>query len=91
VADCPLGARVLALDQLAHRLLDDVVHDVGGRVINPARLLDLGLLLDFGPVARRQPNYLPQELFVHLAQDVGRKNGELVRAVGVVQVLEYVL
>ena len=37
-----------------------------------------------------QPDNLAQELFIHLAQNVGRQHGKFIRAVGVVQALDNV-
>ena len=50
--------RGLAIEQLAHRLLDDVVDDVGGRVVDAAGLLDLGFVLHYRTVALGESNYL---------------------------------
>ena len=80
-----------ALQQLAHGLPHDGIHDVGGRVEDAAGLAHLRLLLHLGPVPGGQADHLAQELLVDLAQDVGRQHGELVGAVGVVEALEDVL
>ena len=64
----------LAFDELAHGLPDDVVHNVAGGVIDAARLLDLWLLLDLGPMGGSQANDLAHELLVHLAQDLDRQH-----------------
>ena len=80
--------RVVLLENRAYGLLHDVVHDVGRRVVDAARLADLRLLFDSGLVTPRQPDHLSEKLFVDLAQDVGRKNRELVGAVWVVEVAE---
>ncbi len=53
--------------QLPDGVLDDVVHDVGGRVVDPARLLYLGLVLDLGLMAGREADDLAQKLLVDLA------------------------
>ena len=82
---------VLPSSRLAHRVLDDVVDDVGRRVVDAARLLDLGLVLDHGVVPGREADHLAQKLLVDLAEDVGRQDGELVGALGVVEALEDVL
>ena len=81
----------LALQEHSHRVLDDVVHDVRRGVVDPACLAHLGLCLDHRAVARGEPDDLAQELLVHLAQDVGGQDGELVRAVRVVEAAEDVL
>jgi len=75
----------LALDELTDGLLDDVIHDVGGGVVDAARPFDLRLLLHFGPVGRSQTDDLAQELLVHLAQDLGGEHREFVGGLGVVQ------
>ena len=87
VEDAQLGGLLgrLALEQLADRVLDDVVDDVGRRVVDAAGLLDLGLVLDHGAVAGREADHLAEELLVDLAEDVGGQHAELVGAVGVVQ------
>ncbi len=81
----------LPFEELADRVLDDVVHDVGRGVVHAASLAHLGFLLDHRPAPRRQADDLAQELLVHLAQDVRRQDGELVGAVRVVQAAEDVL
>ncbi len=79
------------LQQFADRMFDDVVHDVGRRVIDAAGLFDLGLLLDDGPMAFGQANHLAEELLVDLPEDVGGKHGKLVWAIGVVEAFDDVL
>jgi len=58
-----------ALQQPAHRLLHNIIHDVAGGVIDSARLAHLGLFLHLRLVTGRQPDDAPQELLVHLPQD----------------------
>ena len=82
---------VLPSSSLPTVLLDDVVDDVGGRVVDAAGLLDLRLVLDHGAVAGGQADDLAEELLVDLAEDVGGQDGELVGAVGVVEAAEDVL
>ena len=72
-------------------MLHDIVHDVGGGVVNATRLPHLGLLFHLGPVSRGEANDLAQELLVHLAKDICRQHGELVRAVGIVKLTNDVL
>jgi hypothetical protein len=72
-------------------VLNDVIDDVGGRIIDAARLADLGLFLDPGLVAGREADYFAEELFIHLAEDVRGEDRELVGAVGVVEAFEDVL
>ena len=93
VEDLEVGSllRRRPLQQLADRVLDDVVNDVGGRVVDAAGLLDLRLVLDLGAVPLRQPDDLAEELLVDLPEDVGGKHRELVRRVGVVEVADDVL
>ena len=83
------GSRILSLaaclgvlpsSSLPTVCLDDVVHDVGGRVVDAAGLLDLGLFLDHGAVAFGEADDLAEELLVDLAEDVGGEDGELVGA-----------
>ena len=64
---------VLPSSKFADGLLDDVVHDVGGRVIDAAGLLDFGLVLDHRAVAFGQADDLAEELLIDLAEDVGRR------------------
>ena len=85
----PLDGAVL--EQLTDGVFDDVVHDTGGRVVDPAGLLHLRFLFHDGPVAFGQADDLAQELLVHLAEDVGRQDRELVGAVRVVEPLDDVL
>ena len=42
--------RALPRDGDAHRVFDDVGHNIGGGVIDPTRLFDFRLFLDFGLV-----------------------------------------
>ena len=81
----------LAFEQTAHRVLDDVVDDVGRRVVDTAGLLDLGLVLDHGAVPGRETDYLAEELLVDLTEDIGRQDAELIGALRVVEAPEDVL
>ena len=74
-ASCPFAS------SLPDRVLDDVIDDVGGRVVDAAGLLTSGFSSTL-PGAAGQPDHLAQELLVDLAEDFGRQHGELVRAVG---------
>ncbi len=65
-------------------MLDDVVYDVGGRVVDAAGLLDLGLLLDLGAVAGGQPDDLTEELLVDGPQNISADYRELVGALRIV-------
>ena len=82
---------VLPSHKLPDGVLDDVVDDVGGRVVDAAGFADLGLFLDLGLVAGREPDDLAEELLVDLAEDFGRQDGELVGAFGVVEPADDVL
>ncbi len=78
----------LAFEELADRLLDDVVHDVGRGVVDAAGLADLRLLLDDGVVAAGavfETDHLPQKLLVDLPEHVHRQHGELVGALRVAE------
>jgi hypothetical protein len=79
-------AGALAFQELSDGVFDDVVHDVGRRVVDASRLADLGLLLDHGPVAAPgQPDHLPQELLVDLPEHVHRQHRELVGTLRIVE------
>ena len=69
-----------ALDLLTDRVLDDVIDDIGGRVIDPPRLAHLRLFLDFGLVPRCQADDLAQEALVNRPQDLDRQDAEMIRA-----------
>src|SRR3989304_5068936 len=82
-----LGRR-LAFQELAHRVLDDIVDNICRGVIYPPSLADLRLLLDFGLMAFGEPDDLAQELLVHLAEDFGGKHREFVGALGIIEALD---
>ena len=67
---------------------DDVVHDVGGGVIDAAGFFDFGLGFNFGAVAGGEGDDLAEELFVNVAEDVGGQDGKFVRTVGVIEAAE---
>ena len=69
-------------------MFDDVIDDVGGGVEDAAGFLDFGFVFDDGMVAGGQTDDLAEELFIDLAEDVGRQDGKFVGAVGVVEVAE---
>ena len=77
--------RSFALAQFPHRVLNDVLHDIGRGVINPSSLLDLGLFFNSGLVTSGKTNDFTQELLVDVAQDVSAQDGEFIRAFGVVE------
>ena len=64
-------------EQFAHGLLDDVFHDVARRVINPARLAHLRLVLDHRAAAVRADD-LAEKPFVDRAEDFDRDVAEFV-------------
>ena len=72
-------------DERAGGLADDVVHDVGGRVVDAAGFADLGLFLDLHLVGAVELDDLAEELFVDVAEDVGGDDGEGVGALGPVE------
>src|SRR2546426_5985768 len=76
------------IKQLSHGVLDDVIDDVGGRVINAAGLFDLRFFLNDGAMSFRQPDDFAKELLIDLAKNVGGQRGEDVRRFGVVKTPE---
>ena len=91
IADPALGAGLFAFHQPADGVFNDIVHDVGGGVVNPAGLAHLRLVLDFGLVAGGQADDLAQKFFIDLAEDIGREHGKLVGAVRVVEIFKNIL
>ena len=75
-------------EQFADGVLDDVVDDVGGGVIDAAGFFDFGFVFDFGAVGFGEGDDFAEELFIDLAEDVGGEDGEFVGGVGVVEVFE---
>jgi len=66
----PQGCRLLqslSFQKRPNGILHNVLDDVGRRVLDPARLLHLRLVLDHGIVAFIQPDDLAQKLLVNLA------------------------
>ena len=81
--------RALALDLLADGVLDDVVDDVGGSVVDAAGLAHLGFFLDLGLVPGGQADDLAQEALVDRAQDLHGQDAEVVgRAVLEIEALQ---
>jgi hypothetical protein len=76
------------VDESADCVLDDVLDDVGGGVVNAAGFFDFGFFFDDGVMALGEANDFAEELFVNLAEDIGRKSGEDVWALGIVEALE---
>ena len=66
--------RRLLLQQFADGVLDDVIDDVRGRVINAARFFDLGFVFDLRLMAFGEADDFAEELFVNLAENVGWQN-----------------
>src|SRR5438105_4703348 len=73
--------------RFSHRVLDDVIDDVAGRVVVAAGLLHLGLVFDFGLMLLGQANHLAEELLVDLTENLGRKHGKRIRADRVVKIV----
>ena len=69
------GAEVL--EEFADGVLDDVVDDVGGGVVDAACFFDFGFFFDDDGAAFGDDD-LSEELFVDLAEDVGGEDGEFV-------------
>ncbi len=80
--------RFLPFEELAHRILHDVIHDIRWRVVDAARLLDLRLFLYPGPMPRCEVDDLAQELLIYLAEDISGKDGKFIGTFGIVKALE---
>ena len=65
-------------------MFNDVVHDMRRRVVDPARFLDFRFFLDHCSMPLGEADHFPQKLLVDLAENIGRENRELVRAVGII-------
>ncbi len=77
--------RRFVFQQFADGVLNDVIDDVGRRVIDAARFLDLRLVVDSCLMSFGEADDFAEELFVDLTEDVGGENRELVRAVGIIK------
>jgi hypothetical protein len=90
VEDAQLGDLLgcLALHELSDSLPDNVIHDVSGRVIDSARFLDLGLVLDDAVVSGCEPDDLAKELLVNMAEDIGRDDRKLIGTFRIIKPLE---
>ena len=75
----------LAFAQCTDGVLDDVLDDIGRRVIDTARFLDLRLLLHLRLMPGREPDDLPQKLFIDLAENFRGEHGKLVGTLGIVE------
>ena len=67
---------------------DDVVHNISGRVVDAAGLLDLGFIFNDRPMPGRKPDDLAQELLVDLAQNLRPEAEKLIRAFRVVKLAD---
>jgi len=83
--------RRLLLAELADGVLDDVVHDVGRRVIDAAGLADLRLLFDLGVMAGGEADHLSQELLVDVPEDIQPQDRKFVGAFRIIEVIEDLL
>ena len=92
VYDCRV--KPVKTDQASHSRIryfkyfdyDNVINDIGGRVIDTAGLAHFRLIFDFGLVLGCQADHFAQEFFIHLPQDIGRQNGKFIGAVGIIKV-----
>ncbi len=57
-----------AFQQFFHCVLDNIINNVRGRVINAASFLDFRLVLDFCVVTSGEANHLAEELLIDLAK-----------------------
>ena len=68
----------------ADGILDNVIDDVCGSIVNPAGLAHFRLFLDLGLVPGSQADDLAQELLVDLSEDVRQNISEHIRAFRVI-------
>ncbi len=73
------------LKQLADGVLDDVIDDVRGRVVNAARFFDFRFVFDFCAMAFGEPDDFAEKLLVNLAENIGGQDGEFVRTFRVIK------
>ena len=66
-------------------MLDDVLHNIGGGVIDAAGFLHLRLLFHLRLVPGREPDDLAEKLLIDLAENFGGEDRELVGALGIVE------
>ena len=59
--------RCFVFQQFADSILDDVIDDVSGCVINAARFLDLWFVFDLGLMAFGEPDDLAEKLLIDLS------------------------
>ena len=74
--------------ELADGVLDDVVDDVSRGVVDSTCLFDFGLLLDDGAVTAGKPDDLAEELLVDVAEDFGGEDGEFIRALRKIKIVQ---
>ena len=73
-----------AFKEAADRFLDDIIDDVFRGVEDAARLLHLRFVFHLRLVAGGEADDLAEELLIHPPEDVGGKNGEFIRGIGVI-------
>ena len=83
-----LTSAATSINQFSHRLADDVIHDVGGRVIDATGFLHLRLVIHHGAVAVGEADDFAEELLIDLAEHVGGENGEFVGTVGKIEIAQ---
>ena len=83
--------RGFAIQQFAHGVFNDILHDISGRVKDAARFFDFRLVFHDGAVIAGETNNLAQKLFINLPQNIGGQNGKLVGRIGIVKCLENIL
>ena len=83
--------RSLVFTELADRIPDDVLDDIGRRVIDTAGLLDFRFFLDLCLMTGSETNDFAEELFVYLAENFCRHDGKLIRAFWIVKAVNDVL
>ena len=72
-------------------MLDDVLDDVGGCVIDTAGFLHFRLLFHLRLMPSREPNDFAEKLLIDLAENFRGKDGELVGALGIVEPAQNIL
>ena len=63
--------RGLAFEKFPDGILDDVIHDIGGGVVDAASLAHFRLLLHLGLVTGGQADDFSKETLVDLPEDIG--------------------
>jgi len=77
--------RGFAFEQFAHRVGDDVIHDVPGGVVDPAGFAHFGFFVNLCYVPRGETDDLAEELLVNLTKDLDRDGFEVVVPFGVIE------